>query len=104
MYVKEDIASNLVASEETPIEVVYVELILSKDKWLINSSFSPHKNLTSNHIDALTKALDLHSSKYGKIILLGDFNVAVDELYIRCFCDSYSLENSIKHPISYKNP
>ena len=60
--------------------------------------------MISNHIDALSKTLDLHSSKCIKIELLGDFSTAIDEEHMSYFCDSYSLKNLTKQPICYKNP
>ena len=38
------------------------------------------------------------------VILLGDFKVSVDDLYIESFCESYRFKCLIKNPISFKNP
>ena len=38
------------------------------------------------------------------VILLGDFKVSVDHLYIESFCESYRFKSLIKNPISFKNP
>ena len=48
--------------------------------------------------------LDLHSSNYDMIVLLGDFNVAIDEQQMNSLYNSYSLKNLIKQPTCYKNP
>ena len=32
-----------------PIEGFYVEISLRNDKWLINCSYNPHKNVIGNH-------------------------------------------------------
>ena len=79
LYVREDIPSNLITVDINPIESFYVELNLRNNKWLINCSYNPHKSLIGNHLDAVSKTLDLHSSTYDKIILLGDFNTEIDE-------------------------
>ena len=71
-----------------------MELDLHQVKWLKNCSYSPHKNFISSHLNALGKTLDLDSPKYGKIVLLGEFNKAVDEKY--SFFNSCSLINLIK--------
>ena len=44
LFVKEDIPSNLVEAETTPIEGFYIELNLRNGKWLLNCSYNPHKN------------------------------------------------------------
>ena len=48
--------------------------------------------------------LDLHSSKYEKILIFGDFNVEIEEVNIKSFCENYNLESLIKQPTCYKNP
>ena len=65
-YVREDIPSNLITVDINPIESFYVELKLRNNKWLINWSYSPHKSLIGNHLDAVSKTLDVHSSTYNK--------------------------------------
>ena len=83
LYVREDIPSNLITVDINPgiklIESFYVELNLRNNKWLINCSYNPHKSLIGNHLDEVSKTLDLYSSAYDKIILLGDFNTEIDE-------------------------
>ena len=50
--------------EEKPVESFYVELNLRNGKWLVNCSYNPHKNSISNHLDRISKSLDLSSSDY----------------------------------------
>ena len=46
---------------------------------------------------ALKNSLDLHSSKYEKILILGDFNVEIEEANVKLFCENFYLT-------CYKNP
>ena len=57
-----------------------------------------------NHLDALNTYLDLHSTKYEKNSILGDFNVGIEEQHIKVFCDNDNLTSLIKQPTCYKNP
>ena len=70
---------------------------------LMNCSYNPHKCLIGNHLDAVNETLDLHSATYNKIILLGDFNIEIDEQYMQSFCDNFSLKRLIRQPTCYKN-
>ena len=64
----------------------------------------PRKNIkTKLPNDEVSKTLDLHSSTYDKIILLGDFNTEIDEQHMQSFCDNYSLKSLIRQPTCYKN-
>ena len=66
------------------------------------STYNPHKSLIGNHLDTVSKKLDLHSSTYDKIILLGCFNTKIDEQRMQSFCDNYPLKSLIRQA-TYKN-
>ena len=82
LNVMEDIPSNLITVDINPIDNFYVVLNMLDNKWLINCSYNHHKSLIGNHLDVVSKTLDLHSSTYEKIILLGYFNAEIDEQHI----------------------
>ena len=44
----------------------------------MNCSYNPNNNNIKNHLEIISKALDAFSTKYENIILLGNFNVCVD--------------------------
>ena len=100
-YVRDDIPSNLITVDTSPIESFYVKLNLRNNKWLINCSYNPHKSLIGNYLDEISKTLDLHSSTYDKIILLGDFNTEIDEQHMQSFCNNCSLKSLIRQPTCY---
>ena len=104
LYVREDHPSNLLKVESLPIEGFYVELKLRSENWLINCSYNPNSNAIGSHLEALSDFLDFHSSSYNNIIILGGFNVGVEEPHMKTFCENYSLQNLIKQPTCYKNP
>ena len=90
--------------ETKPVEAFYVEKNLHNDRWLINCSYSPHKNTIGNHLRILSEKLDIYSSSYSNFIILGDFNIEVKEQQIKTFCDNYGLKNLIRQPTCYKHP
>ena len=103
LYVREDIPSNLLEVDTKPIEGFYVEINLHNDKWLINCSNNPHKNITGNHLRALSEKLEIYSSSYSNFIILGDFNIEMEEQHIQDFCDNYALKSLIRQPTCYKS-
>ena len=104
LYVREDIPSKLVGVETSPTEGFYVEINLRKKKWLLCCSYNPNKNNIQFHLENLTKSLALYSSNYENLIILGDFNVSIDNSYMAGFCDTYDLRSLIMEPTCYKNP
>ena len=73
LFIREDIPAKLIASETSPVEGLYVKVKLRKQKWLISCSYNPNKSMICQHMEALAKNMDLHSSTYEKIFFLGDF-------------------------------
>ena len=67
-------------------------------------SYNPHKNNIGSHVKTLSEFLDSDSSTYEKVLILGDFNVEVDDQNMKTFSDSYSLISLIKQPTCYKKP
>ena len=103
LYEREDIPSNLIDFEDKPIESLFIELNLQNTKVLINCSFSSNKSEVKKHFTALRNSLDLHSTKYKKILILGDFNVEIEEANMKLFFVNHNLKSLIKQPTCYKN-
>ena len=103
LYVREDIPTKLLIHDFPGVESFFVEINLHKKKWLINCSYNPHKSNIINHINIISRLLDIDSTKYENIVLLGDFNVRVDDEALQTFCKSYSFNSLIKQPTCFKN-
>ena len=100
LYVREDIRSNLLKFESLPIGF-YAKLKLRNENWLTNCFYNPNRNEIGNQQEALS---DFFYWFYFDFIILRDFNVGVEEPHMKTYCESYSLQNSIKQPKCYKNP
>ena len=87
-----------------PIEGFYVEINLHKKKWLLSCSYNSDKGNINNHLAALSKSLDIYSSEFDHFIVLGDFNIGVDNNEMKDFCLNYNLKSLICVPTCYKNP
>ena len=59
LHKREDITSNLLATDKEPIESLYVELNLRNEQYLINYSYNPHKTMKKNHLAILSNFLDV---------------------------------------------
>ena len=92
LYLREDIPLNLLPTDKEPIESLYIELNLKNEKCLINCSYNPHKTMIKNHLATLSNFLDVHSSKYKKILTLGDFNIGIDEPHMNLFVKHVTLQ------------
>ena len=104
LYVRENIPAKVLHSAFPAAESFYAEIILHNKRWLMNSSYNPHKNNICRHMEVVTKTLDSYYSKYENVIYLGDFNAGVLETTMTSFCESYNLKSITKQPTCFKNP
>ena len=72
LHVRQDIPVKILSVEPLPTECLFVEINLRKRKWLVCCSCNPHKDNISNHLQLIGKKLDLYSSNYKCMILVGE--------------------------------
>mgnify|MGYP001793765379 FL=1 len=89
--------------QDSTIESICIEINLRKKKWFLCFSYNPNKGLISSHLNTLGKTLDVMSSNYENIVLIGDFNVDMSNDYMKDFCELYHFKNLIKGPTCFKN-
>ena len=104
LFLREDMLSKLIASETPPVEELYVEVKLRKQKWFISYSYNPNKSMICQHKETLAKNMDLYSSTYENFIFLGDFNVDMEHSALKDFCNLYFLTSLFNRPTCWKNP
>ena len=68
---RQDIPVKLLSVETLPAACNFVEINFRKRKWLVCCPYNPHKDNKSNHYQLIRKPLDLYSSNYESIILVG---------------------------------
>ena len=103
MYVWDSIPYKLIPMRNSTKEGFFIELKSRKNKWLLCCSYNPHRRF-SNHLSNIGRNLDLLSTNYRNILLLGDFNAKVENNFLKEFCDLYGMKSLIRIPTCYKNP
>ena len=103
VFVREDIPVKFLSSEEKPIGAFVFELNFHLKKWLVCCSYNPKKYNIPRHLDTLKKNLDLYSAHYENDILIGDFNVSINDLRVESSCKSYMFKNLIIDPTCLEN-
>ena len=106
LYVREDIPSKTLKGikVDESFEGFFIELNLRSKKWLLGCSYNPHRDKITSHLRNISSALDKLSADYENIILLGDFNIQVEEKEMADFMNVYNLKTLIKQKTCYKNP
>ena len=83
------------------IEIITLELIIKKDRWWLLNLYRPPNQCPKFFFNEIEKGLDFFSSKYEKLILIGDLNCEPSDSVIRDFMDSYNLTNMVKDPTCF---
>ena len=105
MYVRHDIPSKIISTSFPPhIECFFVEINFRRKKWLLCCSYNPPKSCIENHLECLSKELDLKSVNYENLVIFGDFNSEQSEDCMKHYCGIYNLHSLISIPTCFKNP
>ena len=104
VFLREDIPCSILNIKQLTIEALFIEINLRKKKWLLCSSYNPHKSVIVAHLREIQVALDVLSSKYENIIIIGDFSSETKESSMIDFCQPYKMENLINNFTCYKDP
>ena len=105
IYSRDDLPCHELKAHELPsdIECIFLEMRIRKSKWLVIGGYNPHKRNIANFLSHIGTGLDKYLPMYENILLLGDWNSAVNEKEMKEFCEMYNLENLIKEPTCYKS-
>ena len=105
LYLRDYIPSRKINVKFDPIiEAIVIEINLKKKKWLIISSYNPHKSMIHNHLKSISMQLDEFYKRYENIIIIGDFNSEICEDSMNEFCCLYNLKSLVNKPTCFKNP
>ena len=69
------------------IECISLEVNLNKKKWVLLSVYRPSTQSEEIFLDNLGRALDKYSGEFENFIILGDFNMTVNEGELKNFLD-----------------
>ena len=101
VFTREDIPAKLIDSQ-IKIEGFFIELNLRRKKWLLRCSCNPKYSQISHHLKEIGKDLDVLTSKYDNIILMGDFNTEPVDTVVSDFCEIYNLKYIIRERLVLK--
>ena len=104
-YVNQNLNSKIVNTYNFPtdIEILPLELALTKRKWLILDLYKTPSLKSGFFISEVTKALTFYSEKYDNILLKDDFNVTPENHHLKDLTDFHDFENLIKEPTRFRS-
>ena len=103
VFFREVIPTKLIDSQ-MKVEGFFTELNLGRKKWLLSCSYNPKYSQISHHLKEIDKDLDVLTSKYDNIILMGDFNAEPADTFVSDFSEIDNRKNIIREKTCFKNP
>ena len=93
LFVREETPSKVLSAYKpnSSVENVFIKMNLRSKKWLLSCSYNPNLTLLNNHIQNISRGIDVYSSKYDNFIVLGDFNAETSKTTISEFWTTWHL-------------
>ena len=85
------------------IELFLLEISVKSCKWLILGLYKPPSLNETYFLEALSKILGKLTCQYENIILIGDFNLTVENNNLENFMSTFDLECLIKKPTCFQS-
>ena len=97
-YVNEQIPSKVLSLESIfmDFELILLELTVKNQRWLCAGTYRPSSQNEKYFIEHLSKAIGQLSCQYDKTMLIGDFNLTIDNNSLENFMTTFDLECLIK--------
>ena len=100
VFVKNDLITKRKQEfESDSVEIISLELTISRKKWIIFSFYRPPKSNIANFFSELSKCVDKATRRYENVVLMGDINIdtseekAIGMTKLSEFCDIFDLVN-----------
>ena len=104
LFIKHNIPAKRFSTDDKPIEHFYAALNFRKKKWLLNSPYNLKQSSVQSLVNCLSKGIDSLLSKYNNLILLGYFNLCMEDSPMKTFRETYKLRTLIKEPTCFRDP
>ena len=104
-YVNVQIPSKFLSLESIPmdIELILLEFTVKNRRWLCVGIYRPPFQNEKYFVDHLSKTLGQLSRQYDKTVLIGDFNLTIDNKSLENFMTTFDLECLIKKPTCFQS-
>ena len=86
------------------LEGFFIDINLRSKKWLLGCSYNLYRDNITPHLRNISTTLDKLFTDCENVILLGDFNIEVEEKYLSNFMNVHNLKTLIKQKACFKNP
>ena len=104
-YINENIPCKLINDEIIPsdIEMIMFEFLVKTRKWLCIGLYKSPSQNENYFLDILSKVLSKQTCQYENVMLIGDFNLTVNNKNLGVFMNTFNLESLINKPTCFQS-
>ena len=104
-YINENIPCKLINDEFIPsyIEMIMCEFLVKTRKWLCIGLYKSPSQNEDYFLDVLCKVLSKQPCQYENVILIGGFNLTVNNENLGVFMNTFNLESLINKPTCFQS-
>ena len=105
VFVKEHIIAKRLCgiSLRSDVQIIPIELNLRNKKWLLIPIYRPPSQNFAIFKEELERVIDLYSNSYENHMIIGDFNMEIEDPVIRSLMGDHNLNSLIKTPTCFKS-
>ena len=85
------------------LELITIEIHQNKHRWLFISIYKPPSQSHKEFTNRLSSIIDYYSPKYKNLILIGDFNLSIENQHLDALIQAYNLNNFINKPTCFQS-
>ena len=103
LYINENIPCRPLSDHPTFLNLglIAIEIHQNKRRWLLIGIYKPPSQSNKESINMLSSISDYYSPKYENLILIGDFNLAIENQHLDALIQAYNLNNLINKPTCF---
>ena len=84
-------------------ESTFLEVNVQSSKWLFVSSYKPASENEEFFISNLCKTIDEFATKYDNILLMGDFNLTIENKHLEELLSLFDIKSLISSPTCFQS-
>ena len=84
-------------------KTILLEVNLQSSKWLFTDCYKPLSENEESLINNLSNTINLFSTKYDNILLMGDFNLVIENKHFEELLNLFNLKNLISSPTCFQS-
>ena len=105
LYINENISCRPLNDHPTfpNLKLIAIETHQNKRRWLFIGTYKPPSQSDNAFANRLSLIIDYYSPKYENLILIGDFNLSIENQHLDALIQAYNLNNLINKPTCFQS-